>query len=265
FLRAVIRGLESENEPLNRKKLLDYLELGFWSLLEEADRKKFAVPIEELLWSKVDPNASTTLDVEAKSAYFKSLIRVFTSESMVQKLYEIWKTQREIGDLKLSELDVVQLGYELAVRLPEESQLILELLGKRIENPDRQLRHQFVAPSLSADKEIRDQFFGLLKNPKNRRPERWVLEAVSLLHHPLRANQAVGYVLPSLELMEDIQATGDIFFPKRWMVATLSGHRSKEVAETIVQFLNKRPNYSVRLRRKILQAADLLLRINGIN
>jgi aminopeptidase N len=41
------------------------------------------------------------------------------------------------------------------------------------------------------------------------------------------------YVRPSLELLETIQRTGDIFFPKRWMDATLGGHASAAVADTV--------------------------------
>ena len=61
-------------------------------------------------------------------------------------------------------------------------------------------------------------------------------------------------------MLEEIQATGDIFFPKRWLDATLGGHSSPEVAETVREFLARRPDYPARLRGKILQSADGLFR-----
>jgi aminopeptidase N len=122
-----------------------------------------------------------------------------------------------------------------------------------------------VRPALSPDPAVRDAFFESLTAAKNRAREAWVLEAVGYLHHPLRAAAAEKYVLPSLELLDEIRSTGDIFFPKRWMDATLSGHRSAAVARTVRAYLDRlRPTYPDRLRRIILSSADDLFRISRI-
>jgi hypothetical protein len=62
-------------------------------------------------------------------------------------------------------------------------------------------------------------------------------ESFRYLHHPLRAASAVKYIDPSLKLPQEIQQTGDIFFPTRWMDATLGGHRSPEAAAIVRDFL----------------------------
>jgi aminopeptidase N len=109
---------------------------------------------------------------------------------------------------------------------------------------------------------VRDSFFAQLTDPVKRRREAWVLEGISYLHHPLRAASAEKHVRPSLEMLLEIQRTGDIFFPKRWMDATLSGHRSPAVAAEVTNFLDRLPaGYPERLRRIILSAADDLLRL----
>ena len=64
-----------------------------------------------------------------------------------------------------------------------------------------------------------------------------MLESLHYLNHPLREAQARQFVRPALDLLPEIQKTGDIFFPKRWMDATLSGQRSPEAAATVRQFL----------------------------
>ena len=114
---------------------------------------------------------------------------------------------------------------------------------------------------MSPDQAVRDKFFESLKLPENRRPERWTLEGLEYLHHPLRAESSEKYLLPSLELLEEIQMTGDIFFPKRWLTASFSGHRTASAADIVKKFLADRPDYSPRLKNKILQAADLLLKV----
>ena len=84
---------------------------------------------------------------------------------------------------------------------------------------------------------------------------------MAYLNHPLRESHARQFVRPSLELLAEIQRTGDIFFPSRWMDSTLAGHRSREVAMTVRDFLATELNYPQRLRWTILSAADELFRV----
>jgi aminopeptidase N len=66
-------------------------------------------------------------------------------------------------------------------------------------------------------------------------------------------------------MLREIQRTGDIFFPKRWMDATLGGHRSASAANTVRRFLEGLPDsYPDRLRRTILSSADDLFRARRI-
>lgn len=80
------------------------------------------------------------------------------------------------------------------------------------------------------------------------------------LNHPLRRDHARRFILPSLELLEEIQRTGDIFFPARWTGAALGNHNAPEAAQEVRDFLGDRPDYPFRLKLKILQAADPLFR-----
>jgi len=79
------------------------------------------------------------------------------------------------------------------------------------------------------------------------------------LHHPLHAPASQVLVEPSLELLQEIQQTGDIFFPKGWLDVTLGGYNSPEVAATVREFLRSRPDdYPLRLKMLTLQSADEL-------
>jgi aminopeptidase N len=60
--------------------------------------------------------------------------------------------------------------------------------------------------------------------------------------------------------MEEIQVTGDIFFPRRWISVTLAGYQSKVAGQTVRDFLAARPDYNFRLKNKILMGADMLFR-----
>ena len=115
-------------------------------------------------------------------------------------------------------------------------------------------------PAVSADAAVRDTFFESLRDPASREREPWVLEALGYLHHPMFAERSEKYILPSLEMLEEIKSTGDIFFPGDWISSTLAGHRSPEARATVEKFLDDHPDYPSDLKLKILQAADRLMR-----
>jgi aminopeptidase N len=250
------RAIESEAEELLLSRILADVETAYWRFLSPAERTSVGPVIERLLWSGLESAPTSTL----KASYFRAYGRLGLTDEAVGRLKAIWSGDLEISGLPLSEPDYVGLAYQLALRDVPEADDILARQEERIENPDRKARFAFVRTALSADPAVRDGFFEALSDPANREREPWVLQAVGYLHHPLRAEHAVRYLRPSLELLEEIQRTGDIFFPKRWLDATLGGHSSVEAAEIVRAFLAERPDYAPRLRAKILQSADMLFR-----
>ncbi|MGE3190487.1 MAG: aminopeptidase, partial [Vicinamibacterales bacterium] len=180
-------------------------------------------------------------------------------------LRAVWEQAEPVPGLTLAESDYTALALELAVREVDDWKGVLDRQLARIENPDRKARFAFVMPALSADPAERDRWFASLADAANRRREPWVLEGLSYLHHPLRAGASAKYVGPSLAMLREIQQTGDIFFPTRWVATTLGGYQSRAVAEEVLRFVNTLPpGYPERLRNITLQAADLLFRATGV-
>jgi aminopeptidase N len=180
-------------------------------------------------------------------------------------LSRVWNGDERVAGLTLAEPDFIRLSEELAVRGVPDAASILQRQIERTKNPDRKAQLVFVTPALSANPAERDAWFASLADVANRRHEPWVLEGLRYLHHPLRAESSEKYIEPSLLLLREIQRTGDIFFPKRWMDATLGGHASKTAASTVRAFLSRQPpEYPERLRRIILSSADDLFRAAGV-
>ena len=69
-----------------------------------------------------------------------------------------------------------------------------------------------------------------------------------------------SYVSAGVALLEEIQQTGDIFFPASWLQATLGSYQTPTAARTVREFLATHPNYNPKLRAKLLQAADDVFR-----
>ena len=251
-----LRALPAEPDELNAQRILGYLSAAYWRFLPPDRRNRTAPDVEALLWEGLEQAGSTSL----KAAYFNTYASVALTDAALARLERVWRKELAIAGLPLAERHYTNLARELALREVPNAEEILQRQLERITNPDRRARFEFVTPALSKNVATRDSFFEHLKDPKNREQEPWVLAGVSYLHHPLRAAAAVKHIRPSLDLLVEIQATGDIFFPLRWLNATLGGHRSPEAAAIVRQFLDEHPNYPERLRGKILQAADGLFR-----
>lgn len=256
YFDGLMVALNEEDEPLNRQRLLSQLSTVFWRFQNETQRNVSAPVLETLLWNKLQEAE----EAGAKRSYFNTYRSIAYTREAIDRLRSIYEGENQISGLRLSESDRNGLATALALRLPEEADQIIEQEIEATQNPDRKKYLAFVKPALSPYQEVRDAFFEGLKEAKNRELEPYVASALNFLHHPLRAEQSIKYILPSLQLMEEIQETGDIFFPRRWIGATLSGHSSPEAAAIVRDFLAAYPNYPFRLKNKILMASDLLFR-----
>jgi aminopeptidase N len=187
------------------------------------------------------------------------------SEKGLALLESIWNDKVIIKDLAVSEDDKIAMAYELALKMPRHQEEILARQLENTKNPDRKERMLFVIPALSDDRAVRDAFFESLKLEKNREHEPWVLEALGYLHHPLRAESSISYLRPSLDLLQEVQLTGDIFFPQRWLHNTFEGHTSQQALDIMNAFLKEHPEYPPYLKDKILQATDIINRSVALN
>ncbi|MBI4263935.1 MAG: ERAP1-like C-terminal domain-containing protein [Acidobacteria bacterium] len=257
WLDLVLRALPSETDEQNIQRVLAYTTRAFWRHLPHEERLRRVPRLEAMLRAGID-NARTS---SLKSAWFSAFRDVTLTRDGLTWLERVWRRQEPISGLTFAETDEIAMALELAVREVPAWAEILRTQHERTQNPDRKARFAFVMPALSADPAVREQSFARFQQLENRRREPWVLESMAYLNHPLREAHARRFVRPSLELLREIQRTGDIFFPTRWMDATLSGHRSREVAMEVRDFLAKELQYPQRLRWTILSAADELFRI----
>jgi aminopeptidase N len=261
FLDLAMRSLPREGDEQMTSRILGYASNTYWRFLDQPQRLTRAARFESLLREGLT-SAKTP---SQKASWFGTLRNVALTPGTVNWLRQVWEKKETVNGLPLAEADFTSLALELAVRQVDGWSEILKTQLSRIENPDRKGRFQFVLPALSADPAEREKWFLSLRDVNNRRREPWVLEGLGYLHHPLRADASKKYVQPSLELLWEIQKTGDIFFPKRWLDSTLGGHQTEEVADTVRAFLKNLPaNYPERLRNITLQSADELYRAAGV-
>jgi aminopeptidase N len=218
-------------------------------------RTAIAPVLEQQLWQAMqkEPVANK------KKILFKTFQSIAITRQAEEKLYNIWKDQKPPVGVKLTEEDYTSLALTLAVKdYPKEGVWQQQLA--RIKNVDRRNRLEYLMAPLSPDIAKRDAYFASLKDEKNREKESWVATALDYLHHPLRAATSKKYLKQSLDLLQEIQLTGDIFFPTAWLQSTFGSYQSTEAANVVRDFLKAHPGYNAKLKAKILQATDPLLR-----
>ena len=257
WFELLLRGLESEPVEQNAQRLLGYLSTACWSLMSDAARRAASPRVEAVLWAGVTGSAEPT----RKAAYFRAWHGLVGTPGGLARLRRIWAEEETVPGVTLSERDFTALAAALAVRGAPGTEEVLALQAARIENPDRLARFEFLRPALSPDPAVRERFFAGLRDAANREREPWVLAGLGYLHHPLRSEHARQFIGPALDLLVEVQRTGDIFFPAGWLGATLGGHSSDAAAEVVREFLEGLDaGYPPRLRAKILQSSDRLFR-----
>ncbi len=256
LLDLALRALPQETDEQNVQRVLGYIQHVYWRFLPAAERIARAPALEAMLRG----GTTQAQTASQKSAWFSTYRDVVLTADGMEWLTRVWKRDEKIPGLTFAETDEITMAMELAVRQAPGWQQILQTQLDRIENPDRKARFAFVMPALSADARTREQAFQRLRGVDNRRREPWVVESLYYLNHPLREAHARQFVRPGLELLREVQRTGDIFFAANWTTALLSGHRSPEVAREVRDFLARESQYPQRLRWMVLSASDELFR-----
>ena len=262
YYAFLVDGIGNEENELLLGTMLGQADGILWRLLPLETRSADAQAIEDVLWSRLN---DVTLPASTRKLYLDALSSAALSPAMLDRIEAIWSGGLTFPDVKLSDRERTHLAATIALKRPDRAEAVLAAQQADLDNPDEKRRLEFLAPALSADPSVREAFFASLANEANRANENWVLTALGYLHHPLRTDHSRRMVLPSLQLLEEIQKTGDIFFPGGWMEGNLSNHTSPEVATTIRDFLSERPDYNYQLRLKILQAADPVFRAERLN
>lgn len=212
--------------------------------------------VEQQLWQM-----ATTHPVKAfRQQLLRSLGRTATSEAIVDSIYNIWKDN---SHPLLNTRNYMAMAYHLAIMRPDQWQEIVGTQRSRIDNADLQREFDFISRACTPHQEEQDRLFSSLLQRENRTVEPYASAMLALLNDNTREPYNNKYITPGLDVLEEIQRTGDIFFPLDWCQSLLGGHQSREAARLVRAFLDSRPDYPEALRNKLLQTAYLQLIIDN--
>lgn len=255
------KGVSSESNELILRMLSSQMSNLFWNFLAEKQRTRYQAVLEELLYHRLQQPESKNI----KKTLYNMYRSIAYSQSGMDRLYRIWNKEETIENLVLNKDNYSSLAQQLALFGHPKAKDILAKAKSGISNPDKLERFKFLEPAIDSDPAVRTAFFKSFKDPKNREKENWVQTACSYIHHPLHQKEGIKSVGISLELLEEIQRTGDIFFPLGWLNNTIGKYTSKEAYVMVQNFIGSHPELDKNLMKKLLQATDNLYRRQGKN
>jgi len=258
LLNLYTKALGTEKQEMSLKQITGYISSIYWQFINQQTRLKINEQLESSLWQAMQQQTAAN----NKKILFSTYQNIYLSANARNTIYNVWKQQQPPAGVKLSEDDYTAMSFSLALRNDADTAILTQQYT-RITNPDRQKRFQFIRPALSPDVKVRDKFFASLSDLKSRAKESNVITALNYLHHPLRQATSVKYLAKSLDMLETIQSTGDIFFPQSWLSSTFGSYQSTEAAHIVTEFLAAHPNYNEKLKAKIQQSTDNLVRASG--
>jgi aminopeptidase N len=213
--------------------------------------------LEKRLWTTARHHHSNV----ARQSLTRLLTRNAVSSAVVDSVYALWLQK---GDTLLSDADYMRAAYHLAILRPNQWKDILDTQRGRLTSKDHLREFDFVSRACNPDTLVQQQLFSSLLERENRTVEPDAILMLELLSDHQREPFNNRYIAPALEALEEIQQTNDIFFPLNWCDALLFEHTSEEARWQVQSFLESHPNLPDALRKKLLQAAFMLMEQPGI-
>ena len=258
--KVFLEAIKNENNELITNYLSASISNIFWTFLTEEQQSNIQNKTENQIFSLLQKK----LPKNIKKTLFGLYKSIAISNDGKENLYQIWQEKKKIKNLFLNENDFTNLAIKLAIfEHPKASEILLAQQTK-ISNKDRLQRFKWLLPSLFSDENIRDNFMKSLLLKENREKESWVQLALNNIHHPLRQKSSAKHLKSILLILEEIQLTGDIFFPKNWLASSIGNYSSKEASNILSEFLDENSNYNPILLKKLLQTTDDLTRAQKI-
>ncbi len=180
------------------------------------------------------------------------------SPKVVNQLYNIWEKQSATS---LNNRDYMRMAYHLAIMQPDRWQEILDVQRSRLNNEDQRREFEFISRACNPDTHAQQQLFDELLQAENRRVEPWARDLLALLNDPTREPFSNRYIVPALDSLQEIQRTGDIFFPGYWLSGLLSGHHSNEAKSLVKQLIGAHADLEPALMNKLKENAYWILRL----
>ncbi|MBB6463574.1 M1 family metallopeptidase [Flammeovirga kamogawensis] len=255
YLPFILERLKVEDNSLLKKMLFGQFKEIYWYYLSKSERTKLTKKEFPIFKNLLEKSTTNTL----KTFYLKVLISLDHTKEEYAFLEQYITQKNTIPTI--SDANRIALFMKLRMEKLATSREMERTVANNLSSDYYRSYLTYITPSTSPDYIERDAFFEDIKNVKNRGNEPWVENGLGYLNHPLQAANSIKYIEATLNLLPEIQKTGDIFFPFGYLKNSIGKRTEKSVIKKVHQFLEHN-NIDDKLEAKILQNLDPVIRRN---
>lgn len=242
YFGELYRCMTKEKNPLMMQTIIDHMtKIAFDQTPSE--RGTLEQCIMDIMTENKRPDCRQTI--------IRKMATFATSPEVLDILYTIWSEQ---NDPLFNEHDYMEMAYRLAIMKPEKWDSIIGQQREQLSTDLLREEFDYVSRACNPDEQAQRTLFNMLLKPENRKHEPWALHTLKLLCADVREPHNNIYISSSLQSLEYIQNTSDIFFASSWLSALFEKHKSKEALQYAEDFISKKPNLQENLHNKVLVA-----------
>ena len=242
YFGELYRDMMKEKNPLIMQTIISHMfKIAFDRIPSERHT------LEQCIMDLLAENKSS----ECRQAIFRKMATSATAPEVLDQLYKVWYAQ---ADPLFNEHDYMEMAYRLAIMRPQQWQTILARQRQQLKSDILREEFDYVSRACTPDKQAQRQLFDELVRAEGRQHEPWALHALRLLSADVREPQSNAYIAPSLNALEYLQQTSDIFFAGNWLSNLLQEHKSQEALRQVESFVDSNPNYQPNLLNKVRAA-----------
>jgi aminopeptidase N len=248
YFGELYRNMTKEKNPLAMQTCIDHMfKIAFD--LPSSERHT----LEQCIMDVIPENRRS----ECRQIIIRKMARNATSPAVVNQLYQIWQNH---SDPLFNEHDYMEMAYRLAIMRPSEWQQIVATERQHLKSDQLRQEFDYVSRACTPDANRQQQLFNDLLRPEGRQHESWALHLLELLNADVREPYSNQYITASLNQLEQLEQTSDIFFVSGWLHSLLATHKSADARQRVGQFLQQHPNLRPQLRYKVQEAAWMLVK-----
>jgi aminopeptidase N len=248
YFGELYRMMMNEKDPMIMSTAIDHMfKIAFD--LTPAQRNTLELCMMDLLGENKTP--------ECRQTIIRKLASNMTSPGVVEQIRAIWEKHVETI---FDEHDHMNMAYRLAMLQPDRWQEILSQERGRLQSEDLRKEFDYVSRACNPDATKRTELFNSLLKPENRQQEPWALHALDLLNADIYEANNLSFINASLNSLQYIQQTSDIFFPSNWISTVLAHRKNPAAKQAVEQFLATDKKLPEILKNKVREAAWVLLK-----
>lgn len=246
YFGELYRNMTKEKNPLIMKTALSHM---FRIAFDRPQNERQT--LEQCIMDLLPENKTA----ECRQAIIRQMAPNATSPDVLNQIYKIWSSH---SDPLFNEHDYMEMAYRLAIMRPTQWSEIISQERRQLKTDQLREEFDYISRGCTPDKQEQHKLFNAILKAENRPHEPWALALLRLLCADVREPDNNAYIMSSLNSLQRIQESSDIFFATNWLNALYGHHKSQEALQDTEAFLKKHPDYKSSLRNKILVASWLL-------